>query len=147
MCRAQRAITRRTAAWTLTLTRTRTRTRTRTPTQTLTLAATPRPPASRPARRPASYALLLTRQYPDAKPNPDPNTNPNQAHRSMDLCDPCEVGMFQPITGQRSCVACARGSFQVTLTFNLTPKPQNPKTPKPLDLEYENECGRINIYV
>ena len=37
----------------------------------------------------------------------------------MDLCDPCEVGMFQPTTGQRSCVACARGSSQVTLALAL----------------------------
>ena len=47
----------------------------------------------------------------------------------MDLCDPCEVGMFQPTTGQKSCVRCARGSFQVSLTLALAlalalPQPQ-----------------------
>ena len=30
----------------------------------------------------------------------------------MDLCDPCDVGAFQPTTGQKSCAHCARGSFQ-----------------------------------
>ena len=30
----------------------------------------------------------------------------------MDLCDPCDVGSFQPTTGQKSCARCARGSFQ-----------------------------------
>jgi hypothetical protein len=49
----------------------------------------------------------------------------------MDLCDPCEVGMFQPTTGQKSCVRCARGSFQVTLTLALTLAHPNP-TPTPM---------------
>jgi len=35
-----------------------------------------------------------------------------KTRRSMDLCDPCEVGFVQPAIGQRQCVPCARGTFQ-----------------------------------
>ncbi len=34
--------------------------------------------------------------------------------RGMDLCDACPVGTHQRVTGQTSCLNCARGSFQAS---------------------------------